>query len=189
MLLVSNAIFSGVAPLAPGLSTESVFLPLYSGEPSSRREMVVPINSTWLISSVPTPCSRSLYGLDVASPRKLMLWNRYCIIVRISPNWPPRPSCSALAAAGSGSSTTISLMSCWVCKYISLLESLSYMRRQSAFTVVVSAISRPGRWVYRFAPCRRCQQANRCHRECGPARRRERSWPDRRPELRDLPGC
>ena len=26
--------------------------------------MVVPISSTWLISSVPTPCSRSLYGLD-----------------------------------------------------------------------------------------------------------------------------
>src|SRR6478752_6855880 len=53
-----------------------------------------------------------------------MLWNRYCIIVRISPNWPPRPSCSAFAAAGSGSSTTISLMSCWVCKYISLLGLL-----------------------------------------------------------------
>src|SRR4029079_16310739 len=87
--------------------------------------MVVPINSTWLISSVPTPCKRSLYGLDVASPRKLMLWNRYCIIVRISPNWPPGRSCRAFAAAGSGSLTTISLMSCWVWKYISLLEALS----------------------------------------------------------------
>ena len=30
MLLVSSAILSGVAPLAPGLSTGSVFLPLYS---------------------------------------------------------------------------------------------------------------------------------------------------------------
>src|SRR6476660_7901995 len=128
MLLVSNAIFSGVAPFAPGLSTWSVFLPLYSGEPSSRRESVVPINSTWLISSVPTPCSRSLKGLDVASPRKFMLWNRYCIIVRISPNWPPRPSCSALAAAGSGWSTAISLMSCWVCKYMVLLK---WVGRQS----------------------------------------------------------
>ena len=86
MLLVSSAIFSGVAPLAPGLSTGSVFLPWYSGDPSSSRAMVVPISSTWLISSVPTPCSRSLYGLDAASPRKLMLWNRYCIMVRISPN-------------------------------------------------------------------------------------------------------
>ena len=55
MLLVSKAIFSGVAPLAPGWSTGSVFLPLYSGDPSRRREMVVPISSTWLISSVPTP--------------------------------------------------------------------------------------------------------------------------------------
>ena len=36
MLPVSNAIFSGVAPLAPGLSTGSVFLPWYSGEPSSK---------------------------------------------------------------------------------------------------------------------------------------------------------
>ena len=86
MLLVSNAIFSGVAPWAPGLSTGSVFLPWYAGEPSSSREIVVPISSTWLISSVPTPWSRSLYGLLDASPRKLMLWNRYCIIVRISPN-------------------------------------------------------------------------------------------------------
>ena len=33
MLLVSKAIFSGVAPLAPGLSTGSVFLPLYSRRP------------------------------------------------------------------------------------------------------------------------------------------------------------
>ncbi len=32
---------------------------------------MVPISSTWLISSVPTPWSRSLYGLDAASPRKL----------------------------------------------------------------------------------------------------------------------
>ena len=53
-----------------------------------------------------------------------MLWNRYCIIVRISPNWPPRPSCRALAAAGSGSSTAISLISCWVCRYIALLKIL-----------------------------------------------------------------
>jgi hypothetical protein len=35
-------------------------------------------------------------------------------LVRISPNWPPSPSCKALAAAGSGSSGRISLMSCRV---------------------------------------------------------------------------
>src|SRR6185503_2949378 len=46
MLPVSNAILRGVAPIAPGLSTVSVFSPLWSGEPSSKREMVVPINST-----------------------------------------------------------------------------------------------------------------------------------------------
>jgi len=43
-----------VAPAAPGLSTESDFLPWYSGEPSDNRAVVVPISSTWLISSVPT---------------------------------------------------------------------------------------------------------------------------------------
>ena len=52
--------------------------------------------------------------LVAASPRKFMLWKRYCIVVRISPNWPPSPSCKALAAAGSGSSGRISLMSCRV---------------------------------------------------------------------------
>ena len=48
--------------------------------------MVVAISSTCEISSVPMPYSRSWYGLDAGSPRKLKLWNRYCIIVRISPN-------------------------------------------------------------------------------------------------------
>ena len=46
--------------LGAGSSTGSVFLPLYWGDPSSRRAIVVPISSTWLISSVPTPCRRSL---------------------------------------------------------------------------------------------------------------------------------
>src|SRR5918995_5602110 len=64
MLLVSRAIFNGVAPLAPGSSTRSVFLPRYAGDPSRSRAIVVPI-----------PCNRVLYGLDVASPRNLMLWN------------------------------------------------------------------------------------------------------------------
>ena len=100
MLLVSSAIFSGVAPFAPGWSTGSVFLPWYSGDPSSSWEMVVPISSTWLISSVPTPWRRSLYGLDAASPRKLMLWNRYCIMVRISPNCPPRPFLERIGCRG-----------------------------------------------------------------------------------------
>ena len=59
MLLVSSAIFSGVAPPAPGLSTGSVSLPGYSGEPSRRREIVVPMSSTWLFSSVPMPWMRS----------------------------------------------------------------------------------------------------------------------------------
>jgi hypothetical protein len=45
------------------------------------------------------------------------LWKRYCIIVRISENWPPRPSWRALAAAGSGSSSTIGLISFWAWKY------------------------------------------------------------------------
>src|SRR5215212_4097337 len=153
MLLVSNATFRGVAPLAPGWSTGSVFLPLYWGDPSRRREMVVPINSTWLISSVPTPCKRSLYGFDVASPRKLMLWNRYCIIVRISPNWPPRPSCSALAAAGSGSSTTISLISCWVCKYIILLKWIGVpARRQSAHWSLFRLLADRAVWCVALCP-------------------------------------
>ena len=75
------------------------------------------MSSTWLISSVPIPWSRSRYGFPFG-PRKLMLWNRYCIIVRISPNWPPSPSCRALAAAGSGSSASISLISRCTCRYM-----------------------------------------------------------------------
>src|SRR5690349_14234208 len=51
-----------------------------------------------------------------------MLWNRYCIIVRISPNWPPRPSWRALAAAGSGSSGTISLIRRCTCRYMGFLS-------------------------------------------------------------------
>ena len=62
MLLWSSAMFSGVAPPSPGSSTGSVSLPLYCGDPSSSREIVVPISSTWLISSVPIPWIRSRYG-------------------------------------------------------------------------------------------------------------------------------
>ena len=47
--------------------------------------MLVPMRSTWLISSVPASCKRSVYGFDDGSMRKFMLWNRYCIVVRISP--------------------------------------------------------------------------------------------------------
>src|SRR6185503_3853983 len=141
-----------------------------------------PINSTWLISSVPTPCSRSLKGLDVASPRKFMLWNRYCIIVRISPNWPPRPSCSALAAAGSGWSTTISLMSCWVCKYMFLLK---WVGRQMCWPTVgmlsLATVRGPGRGAFCSVPGHRCPRVGRCHRGCGPMRRRGRSWRPRAP--------
>ena len=85
MLLSDIAMLSGVAPPAAGSSSGSVFSPRYRGDPSSRREIVVPMSSTWLISSVPMPWMRSRYGFAEA-PRKLMLWNRYCIIVRISPN-------------------------------------------------------------------------------------------------------
>ena len=53
----------GVAPAATGVSTGSVLLPWYSGEPSSSRAIVVPISSTWLISPVPTPWIRSLVWL------------------------------------------------------------------------------------------------------------------------------
>jgi hypothetical protein len=55
MLLWSSAIDSGVAPPLPGSSTGFVALPLYSGDPSRSREIVVAISSTWAISSVPTP--------------------------------------------------------------------------------------------------------------------------------------
>src|SRR6478735_133827 len=118
MLPWSRADSSGVAPPDPGSSRGSDFFPLYRSDPSSSRAIVVPISSTWLISSVPMPWSRSRYGLALG-PRKLMLWNRYCIIVRISPNWPPSPSCRALAAAGSGSSAAMSLMSRCTCRYMS----------------------------------------------------------------------
>ena len=67
MLPWSSAIDSGVAPPLPGSSSGLVALPLYCGEPSSSRAIVVAISSTWLISSVPTPWSRSLYGLPVGA--------------------------------------------------------------------------------------------------------------------------
>ena len=57
MFPVSKEISSGVAPVAPGLSIGSPFLPGQAGDPSSRRAIVVPMSSTWLISSV-------LFGAD-----------------------------------------------------------------------------------------------------------------------------
>ena len=47
MLLWSSAIDSGVAPPLPGSSSGLVALPLYCGEPSSSRAIVVAISSTW----------------------------------------------------------------------------------------------------------------------------------------------
>ena len=62
--------------------------PLYSGEPSRARDgRSDQFHMADLFGA--DALQGSLYGLDVASPRKFMLWNRYCIIVRISPNWPP----------------------------------------------------------------------------------------------------
>ena len=55
MLPALSALASGVAPPLPGSSTGLVAEPLYCGEPSVSRAMVVAISSTWLISSVPTP--------------------------------------------------------------------------------------------------------------------------------------
>ena len=55
MLPSPSAIDSGVAPPLPGSSTGLVAYPLYCGEPSVRRAIVVAISSTWPISSVPTP--------------------------------------------------------------------------------------------------------------------------------------
>ena len=69
MLPVDSAIDSGVAPPAPGSSSGSVAVPLYRGDPSSSRSIVVAISSTWLISSVPMPWSRSLVWLAPAAPR------------------------------------------------------------------------------------------------------------------------
>ena len=81
-----SAIASGVAPPLPGSSSGLVAFPLYCGDPSSSRAIVVAISSTWrdllgahAVQQVPVRLRRG-------APRKLNAWNRYCIIVRISPN-------------------------------------------------------------------------------------------------------
>jgi hypothetical protein len=85
--------------------------------------MIVPINSTWLISSVPTPCT-VLIGLarSVAAEIHALeeILHHGAHLAELATR-----SCKALAASGSGSSGGISLMSCWVCKYIFLLWSPS----------------------------------------------------------------
>ena len=57
--LIRMIVAGGVMALAVRCMIRTV-LPLYSGDPSRRRAMVVPMSSTWLISSVPTPWMRSL---------------------------------------------------------------------------------------------------------------------------------
>ncbi|MFC5125570.1 hypothetical protein ACFPRL_20050 [Pseudoclavibacter helvolus] len=49
-------------------------------------------------------------------------------MVRISPNCPPSPSCSALAAAGSGSPSAMSLIQVCAWKYMG--ESLRHRARR-----------------------------------------------------------
>ena len=55
MLPWSNATDNGVLPPLPGSSTGLVADPFYRGDPSTSRAIVVAINSTCPISSVPTP--------------------------------------------------------------------------------------------------------------------------------------
>jgi hypothetical protein len=61
--------------------------------PYNKMLMVFVICSMCASSSAATHLNKSWYGF--ASSLKFIFWKKYCIIVRISPNWPPSPSCNA----------------------------------------------------------------------------------------------